>query len=98
MACRFKIIVDDGKALDQTVTIREVLPPDHLARFIVKMASWLDLSAIYARNAPVGGEGYAPEILLALLFYGYATDVFSSRKIEKATYDSPEKTPRRPSR
>lgn len=87
MTRRFKMIVDYEKALDQTVTIREVLPPDHLARFIVRVISWLDMRAIYARYAPVGGEAYAPEILLALLFYGYATGVFSSRKIEKATYE-----------
>ena len=86
MARRFKMI-DWEKALDQTVTIREVLPPDHLARFIVKVISWLDLSALYAGYAPVGGEAYAPEILLALLFYGYASGVFSSRKIEQATYE-----------
>ena len=87
MARRFKMI-DYEKALDQTVTIRDILPADHLARFIAKMISWLDLSAIYAQYAPVGGEAYAPEILLGLLFYGYATGVFSSRKIEKATYES----------
>ena len=87
MARRFKMIVDYGKVLDQAITIRDVLPPDHLARFIVEVVSWLDLTAIYARYAPVGGEAYAPEILLALLFYGYATGVFSSRKIEKATYE-----------
>ncbi len=87
MARRFKMIVDYDKVLDQAITIRDVLPPDHLARFIVELVSWLDLTAIYARYAPVGGEAYAPEILLALLFYGYATGVFSSRKIEKATYE-----------
>ena len=87
MACRFKTI-DYEKALDQTVTVRECLPPDHLARFIVSVIALLDLSAIYARYASVGGEAYAPEILLGLLFYGYATGVFSSRKIEKATYES----------
>jgi len=87
MARRFKMVVDYEKVLDQVITIRDVLPPDHLARFIVEVVSWLDLSAIYARYAPVGGEAYAPEILLALLFYGYATGVFSSRKIEKATYE-----------
>jgi len=86
MARRFKM-VDHEKALDQTVTIREALPPDHLARFIVKVIALLDVSAIYARYAPVGGEAYAPELLLGLLFYGYATGVFSSRKIEKATYE-----------
>jgi transposase len=87
MACRFKTI-DYEKALDQTVTVRECLPPDHLARFIVKLIALLDLTAIYARYAPIGGEPYAPELLLGLLFYGYAIGVFSSRKIEKATYES----------
>jgi transposase len=87
MARRFKK-VDYEKALDQTVTIRECLPSDHLARFIVAIIALLDLSAIYAGYAAVGGEAYAPEILLGLLFYGYATGVFSSRKIERATYES----------
>ena len=36
----------------------------------------------------VGGEAIAPETLLGLLFYGYATGVFSTRKIEKASYES----------
>ena len=36
----------------------------------------------------VGSEAFNPEMLLALLFYGYATGVFSSRKLEAATYDS----------
>jgi transposase len=52
------------------------------------MIGILDLSAIYAQYALVGGEAFAPEILLGLLFYGYATGVFSSRKIEKATYET----------
>ena len=87
MARRFKR-VDYEKSLEQTVTIKECLPADHLARFIVAVIALLDLSAIYAQYAIVGGEAYAPEILLGLLFYGYTTGVFSSRKIEKATYES----------
>ena len=87
MARKFKQ-VDYEKSLDQTVTIRDCLPPDHLARFIVAIIALLDLSVIYAHYAAVGGEAYAPEILLGLLFYGYATGVFSSRKIERATYES----------
>ena len=87
MARRFKMVGYE-KALDQTVTIRDVLPPDHLARFIARVVLLLDVSVIYAQYAPVGGEAYAPELLLGLLFYGYATGVFSSRKIEKATYES----------
>jgi len=87
MARRFKK-VDYEKSGQQTVTIDECLPPDHLARFIVAVIALLDLSAIYGHYAPVGGAAYAPEMLLGLLFYGYATGVFSSRKIEQGTYES----------
>lgn len=76
------------ETLDQKVSLREVLPPNHLARFVVDIISQLDLSSIYGRYADQGGEPIAPEILLGLLFYGYATGVFSSRKIEKATYET----------
>jgi len=87
MARSFKR-VDYEKSGQQTVTIDDCLPSDHLARFIVRMIAMLDLSAIYAQYGPVGGEPYAPEVLLGLLIYGYATGVFSSRKIEKGTYES----------
>jgi transposase len=48
----------------------------------------LDLSALYANSGPRGGNPYAPEMLLGLLLYGYATGVFSSHKIERATYEA----------
>ena len=76
------------ETLNQTIRLGDALPPDHLARFVVGIVAQLDLSRIYGQYAPVGGEALAPEILLGLLFYGYATGVFSSRKIEKATYES----------
>jgi transposase len=84
LARKFKT-VDYEEALEIKVKIGDVLPPDHLARFVVFVIAQLDLSAIYRQYAPLGGPPYAPEILLGLLFYGYATGVFSSRKIEKAT-------------
>ena len=83
MARKFKT-VDYKQSGQQRLTIDECLPADHLARFVVDIISQLDLSAIYGRYAEQGGEAIAPEILLGLLFYGYATGVFSSRKIEKA--------------
>jgi transposase len=79
---------DYDATLDVTVRLGDCLPPDHLARFVVDTIAHLDLSAIYARYGARGGQPYAPEILLALLFYGYATGVFSSRKIERATYET----------
>jgi len=80
--------VDYDQALDLTVRLGDCLPSDHLARFVVDSVALLDLSALYARYGPRGGEPYAPEVLLGLLLYGYATGVFSSRKIERATYEA----------
>ena len=82
------IVVDYEATLDLTVTLRECLPPDHLACFVVDVIAQLDLDCIYIHYGTRGGKAYAPEILLGLLFYGYTTGVFSSRKIEKATYES----------
>jgi transposase len=76
------------ETLNQSIRLAEALPPQHLARFVVDIIAQLNLSKIYERYARVGGEAIAPEILLGLLFYGYATGLFSSRKIEKATYES----------
>src|SRR6266700_500419 len=80
--------VDYDQALDLTVRLGDCLPPDHLARFVVDSVAQLDLSALYAQYGTRGGEPYAPEVLLGLLLYGYATGVFSSRKIERATYEA----------
>ncbi|MDP3046021.1 MAG: IS1182 family transposase [Chloroflexota bacterium] len=80
--------VDYERTLDLTISLRDALPAGHLARFVVDLVAQLNLASIYARYAPRGGVPYAPEILLGLLLYGYVTGVFSSRKIERATYDS----------
>src|SRR5215213_334311 len=80
--------VDYQATLDQTVRLGDLLPPDHLARFIVDVIAQLDLSPIYARYKTRGGAPYAPELLFGLLAYGYATGTFSSRKIERATYET----------
>ena len=87
MSRKFKT-PDYEETLNQTIRLADALPPQHLARFIIDLIAQLDLSRIYERYAPVGGEAIAPEVLLGLLFYGYATGLFSSRKIEKATYES----------
>jgi transposase len=80
--------VDYEAILDTTIRLGDCVPPNHLARFVVDTIAHLDLSAIYARYGTRGGQPYAPEILFGLLFYGYATGVFSSRKLEQATFES----------
>jgi transposase len=87
MSRKFKT-ADYDATLDVTVRLGDCLPPDHLARFVVDTIAHLDLAAIYARYGSRGGQPYAPEILLAVLFYGYATGVFSTRKLERATYET----------
>jgi len=64
------------------------LPEGHLARFVVEIVGQLDLTAIKSSYAGRGSKAHHPEMLLALLFYGYATGIFSSRKLEQATHDS----------
>ena len=66
-----------SQALDPTVRLGDCLPFDQLARLVVDRVAQLDLSMIHARYGLRGGEPYAPEVLL----YGYATGVFSSRKL-----------------
>ena len=69
-------------------SVDEWLPERHLARFVVEVIEQLDLSAFVKVYRGSGSASYHPSVLLGLLVYGYATGVFSSRKLERATYDS----------
>lgn len=69
-------------------SVDEWLPQRHLARFVVEVVDQLDLPAMEKAYRGAGSASYHPAMLLALLVYGYATGVFSSRKIERATHDS----------
>ena len=66
--------------------LREWLPQGHLARFVVEVVEQLDLSQVRAgyRLGGRGRQAYDPEMLTALLLYGYATGVRSSRQLERA--------------
>jgi transposase len=69
-------------------SIDEWLPQRHLARFVAEVIEGLDLTAMSTSYRGTGSASYHPAPLLGLLVYGYATGVFSSRKLERATYDS----------
>src|ERR1700746_2271463 len=69
-------------------SVDEWLPQKHLARFVVEVVDGLDLSAMSKSYRGSGSASYHPKVLLSLLVYGYATGVFSSRKLQRATYDS----------
>lgn len=69
-------------------SVDDWLSEDHLARFVVEVIDQLDLSKLTRRYAGRGSKAHHPATLLAILVYGYASGVFSSRKLERATYDS----------
>jgi transposase len=69
-------------------SVDDWLPEKHLARFVVELIDGLDVSAMSGVYRGSGSASYHPRLLLGILVYGYATGVFSSRKLERATYDS----------
>jgi len=69
-------------------SVSDWLNEDHLARFVVEVIDQLDLSNLTRQYVGCGSKAHHPATLLAILVYGYATSVFSSRRLERATYDS----------
>ena len=69
-------------------SVDEWLPQRHLARFVVEVIEGLDLRAMTGSYRGSGEASYHPQLLLGLIIYGYATGVFSSRNLERATRDS----------
>lgn len=70
--------------------VRGWLPETHLVWFVLEVVERLDLSAIrdrLDRRDPRGALPYDPRMMVALLLYAYAVGVFSSRRIERATYE-----------
>lgn len=80
--------VDRDTAYLLPPSVDEWLPKDHLARFVVEVIDRLDLAELTSQYAGRGSAAHHPAVLLGLLVYGYASGVHSSRKIERATYDS----------
>ncbi len=66
------------------------LPEGHLAHFVIDTVGELDLSEIYSSyDGSKGGQpAYHPAMMVGLLLYAYCTGLPSSRKIERATYES----------
>jgi transposase len=87
MAARF-VTIDYDTPLLLPPNLREWVPAGHLAHFILDAVEGLDLRQVRVNERGTGSEQYPPRMLLALLLYCYATGVFSSRRIEQATWDS----------
>lgn len=77
--------VDRDQVLLLPPDMREWLPEDHLAWFVVDVVERIDTAVLHARRrrGGVGRRGYDPDVLLALLIYAYCTGQRSSRQIER---------------
>ncbi len=81
-------LIDRDTGFLMPPSVDEWLPERHLARFVVEVIAGLDLRAMTGSYRGSGEASYHPQLLLGIIVYGYATGVFSSRKLERATYDS----------
>lgn len=70
-------------------SVSEWLPENHLAYFVMEIIDRLDLQVFYARYEGDGrrNQPYDPAMLVKVLVYGYATGVFSSRKIARKLFE-----------
>ena len=70
-------------------SLSEWLPENHLVYFVSEMIDRLDLGIFYARYDGDGrrNQPFDPALLVKVLVYGYATGVFSSRKIARKLYE-----------
>jgi len=80
-------LIDRDTGFLMPPSVDEWLPERHLARFVVEVIAGLDLRAMTGSYRGSGEASYHPQLLLGIMVYGYATGVFSSRKLERATYD-----------
>ena len=78
-------LIDRDTGFLMPPSVDEWLPQRHLARFVVEVIAGLDLRAMTGSYRGSGKASYHPQLLLGIIVYGYATGVFSSRKLERAT-------------
>ena len=68
------------------VDIREWVPEDDLAHFVLEAVERVPMSAFQVNERGTGSAQYHPRMMLGLLIYCYANGIFGSRRIERATY------------
>jgi len=85
MAQRFKNI-DRNTPMLLPPDLRDWVAEDDLVHFVIEAVERLPLTRFAVNEKGCGDEQYPPHLLLALIIYCYANGIFSSRRIERATY------------
>lgn len=80
--------IETSALFQQIPSEEEWIPEEHLARFVQEIVVGLDMTVFENAYKGCGSKAYPPTMLMTLLIYAYLTGVFSSRKMEAATYDS----------
>jgi len=73
-----------GEEISVQLNLSTYLPSDHLCKELEKIVSELDIRFIEATYSEEGQNAYHPQMLLSVIFYGYATGIRSGRKLAKA--------------
>ena len=68
--------------------LREWVAENDLAHLVLEAVELCDMSGAQLNVRGSGSEQYPPSMMMALLIYAYCTGLLSSRRIERATYDS----------
>lgn len=87
MPARF-VNIDHDTPLLLPPDLRDWLPKDHLVHFIMDAVEQVDVSTAKVNTHGTGSEQYPPAMMMSLLIFCYATGSFSSRKIERLSYES----------
>lgn len=66
--------------------LREWVPPDHMVHFVLEVVDSVSQAVFHVNRHGGGSLQYPPQMMTALLIYCYSQGVFSSRKIEQATW------------
>ena len=85
MASRF-VIVDRNTPMLFPPDLRDWIPEDDMVHFVIEAVEGMSLRCLKVNRRGSGSEQYPPKMMLALLIYCYANGIFSSRRIERATY------------
>jgi transposase len=78
--------VDRETPLLLPVDLRDWVPGDDLVHFVINAVETMNLTALSVNRRGTGDEQYPPRMMLALLIYCYASGIFGSRRIERATF------------
>jgi len=87
MGPRF-VNIDRDTPLLLPPNLRDWVPADHLAHFVVDAVEAMDLRQVKVNIRGTGDEQYPPSMMMSLLIYSYATGTFGSRRIEQSTFDN----------